>query len=145
MVVRGGRIEDVDKLNDFLSDAEVGTEGIEEFIEYFLILEDQEGRIQATLGIEPFGDHGLLRSLVMSPRLKEHDLLIMIEQIFRLAKERNLSSVYLATNKTKSLDFFSIMGFQKEEREQLPRELLQSKHVEHILSVDNSVFMRLLL
>lgn len=142
-MVRRGQIEDIERLLTFLKEARVGTEGIESAINYFLIMEDLEGNIKATLGIEPLNEYGLLRSLVMAPRMKEKDLLVMFQQIFRLARERNLSTLYLATNKIGSLDFFQLLGFKKEEIEDLPEEMIQSKHVQHILSVDNSVFMKL--
>ncbi|WP_075983198.1 GNAT family N-acetyltransferase [Bacillus massilinigeriensis] len=142
-LVRGGKVEDVDKLIAFLNEARVGTEGVESGIEYFLIMEDKDGNIKATLGIEPLGSYGLLRSLVMTSVLKEQDILVMFEQILRLARERQLTTLYLATNKSKSLDFFQVIGFEKEETEELPKELMHSKHVQYILSVDNSVFMRL--
>jgi N-acetylglutamate synthase-like GNAT family acetyltransferase len=140
-IVRCAQVEDTNKLISFLEEANLGIDGIKESIEYFLLMEDEAGKIQATLGIEPLGKQGLLRSLAVTPRASENDLLIIFEQMLKLAKEKELESLYLATNKQSSLSFFSVLGFEKEEEENLPQELFASDHVKHILTVDKSLFM----
>ncbi|MFE8701865.1 hypothetical protein ACFYKX_14790 [Cytobacillus sp. FJAT-54145] len=142
-IVRCGQVEDINKLVAFLEKAGLSTEGVAESIDYFLILEDEQGNINATLGIEPLGNIGLLRSLVMTTKASENELFTIFEQMLLLAREKQIQSLYLATNKAGSLQFFDLMGFVKEEKAQLPEELLHSEHVRHILTVDNSVFMKL--
>ena len=140
-LVRCAQPGDKQKLLSFLSKAGLETEGVEEYIDYFLVLEDEDSSIRATLGIEPLGEVGLLRSLVMTSRTSEKDILIMFEQMLRLAREKELQSLYLATNKEASLPFFRALGFGKEEKGNLPKELSSSSHGKHLLTVDNSVFM----
>lgn len=142
-IVRCAQIGDKNKLISFLHEANLGTEGIEEAIEYFLIMEDEEKNIQATLGIEPLGRFGMLRSLVMTSRASENDLFLIFEQMLKLAREKQLESLYLATNKSSSMQFFTLLGFEREEQANLPQELFASEHVKHILNVDNSIFMML--
>lgn len=140
-IIRSAEVKDVKKLISFLQKASLGTEGVEESIEYFLLLEDEQGSIHATLGIEPLGSVGLLRSLVMTESATEKDLLMIFDQMLKLSREKQLQRLYLATNKETSLPFFSMLGFEKEDKEYLPEELLLSQHVKHILNVDNSLFM----
>ncbi|PWW31167.1 N-acetylglutamate synthase-like GNAT family acetyltransferase [Cytobacillus oceanisediminis] len=142
-VVRCAQLEDMDRLAAFLEAANLSTDGIKDAIEYFLIMENDSGDIKATLGIEPHGEVGLLRSLVMSASASENDLFVLFEQILMLARDRNLNSLYLASNKRNSLDFFRLLGFKQEETEQLPEVLFESDHVKHILTVDNSFFLKL--
>ncbi|MDZ5471797.1 hypothetical protein SM124_08555 [Bacillus sp. 31A1R] len=142
-IVRCAKTEDTNKLTTFLENASLSAEGIEQAIDYFLVLEDDKGNINATLGIEPLGEIGLLRSLVMTSKTSEKELLMMFEQMLLLARDKHLKSLYLATNKSGTLPFFSMMGFVKEEKNLLPEELFQSDHVKHILTVDNSLFMKL--
>lgn len=142
-IVRSANVEDTGRLISFLEGANLGVEGVEQAIEYFLILEDDKGNINATVGIEPLGRIGLLRSLVMTSKTSEKDLMMIFEQMLILARDKRLTSVYLATNKQSSLPFFSMMGFIKEEKDQLPEELFQSEHAKRILTVDNSLFMKL--
>ncbi|CAM3603695.1 GNAT family N-acetyltransferase [Cytobacillus oceanisediminis] len=142
-VVRCAQLEDADRLTAFLEAANLSTDGIKDAIEYFLIMENESGDIKATLGIEPHGEVGLLRSLVMSASASEKDLFVLFEQILILARDRNLHSLYLASNKRNSLDFFRLLGFKQEETKQLPEVLFESDHVKHILTVDNSFFLKL--
>jgi N-acetylglutamate synthase-like GNAT family acetyltransferase len=142
-MIRWAQANDTKRVISFLDGAGLGTDGVEESIEFFLILENESGKITGTLGIEPIGDIGMLRSFVMTEGGDEHQLLQLFEQMLFLARNKQLQSLYLATNKEASLQFFSMMGFVIEEKDQLPGELLSSKHVKHIFSVDNSEFMRL--
>lgn len=142
-IVRCAQAVDKDKLISFLHEANLGTEGVEEAIEYFLIMEDEQSSIQATLGIEPFGSFGLLRSLAMTSRAKENDLFIIFEQMLKLAREKQVMSLYLATNKPSSVQFFKLLGFEMVDQRDLPQKLFTSEHVNHILNVDNSLFMEL--
>lgn len=142
-MVRCAQVEDVRKLVNFLEKANLGTDGVEEAVDYFLLLEDEAGNIQATLGIEPHGPVGLLRSLAITSRASEKELLLIFEQMLLLAKEKQMQSLYLATNKKGSVQFFEMMGFQQVEREKLHEKIFDSAHVQHILTVDNSLFMEL--
>lgn len=140
-IVRCAQAVDKGRLISFLSQANLGIEGVEESIEFFLIMEDENSRIQATLGIEPIGKIGLLRSLAMTTQANENDLFVIFEQMLKLSKEKKLEKLYLATNKSTTLPFFSLLGFKREEFSLLPKELFRSQHVSHILNVDNSTFM----
>ncbi|MBU8881043.1 hypothetical protein BGM26_19155 [Bacillus sp. FJAT-29790] len=141
--IRCAKVEDVTRLAAFLEKANLSTDGIKESIDYFLMMESDFGDIKATLGIEPLGKIGLLRSLVMTPDVSEKDLFILFEQILILARDRQLTALYLATNKKSSLEFFRLMGFVQEETNGLPEALYGSVHVKYILTVDNSHFLKL--
>ncbi|TKC16916.1 GNAT family N-acetyltransferase [Robertmurraya kyonggiensis] len=141
MMVRYAQNGDTKKLISFLQGANLGTEGIENLVDYFLIMEDEKGWVQATLGIEPLGKIGLLRSFATTTQIGENELLFIFEQMLKLAKEKGIEKLYLATNRSSSLSFFTLLGFQREEKENLPQELIESDHVNHIRTVDNSVFM----
>jgi len=137
--------EDLASLEEFLGKANLNTDGIGEMLDYFIILENGNGKIIATLGIEPLGKIGLLRSLAMDPQANasEQDLFILFEQAFLLAKDKGIKTLYLASNKKNSMQFFRLLGFREEEKGNLPEELHKSDHVTHILTVDNSFFLKL--
>ncbi|MBP2243361.1 amino-acid N-acetyltransferase [Cytobacillus eiseniae] len=144
-IIRRANIEDIKRLEEFLEEAKLSKDGVESCVEYFLIMENQMGDIKATLGIEPLGEIGLLRSLAIRQGVDEIEksLFMLIEQILILAKDKQLQALYLASNKKNSSDFFRLMGFIEEEIENLPKVLCQSDHVKHILTVDNSFFLKL--
>lgn len=134
---------DIEKIKSYLTLAKLATEGIEDYIDYFLLMENARGEILATLGIEPSGSIGLLRSLVMSDKLKEADILLLFDQMLALAKEKSLSTLYLATNKPASVGFFQMLGFRPLDSKAVPEPLTQLNHAKHIFTVDNSIFMEL--
>ena len=85
---------------------------------------------------------GLLRSLVMTANTSENDLLQLFEEMFLLAKKKEVKDLYLATNKLGAMRFVEVLGFETVDKDQLPMAFSQSEHVKHILTVDNSVFLR---
>lgn len=139
--IRFATQEDTEKIKQYLTQAKLATEGIEESIDYFLLMEDAREEILATLGIEPNGNIGLLRSLAMSAKLKEVDILLLFDQMIALAKEKSISTLYLATNKPESVGFFQILGFKLVDSNKVPEPLTQFSHVKNIFTVDNSLFM----
>jgi len=60
----------------------------------------------------------------------------------QLAKEKGMESLFLATNKSVALPFFELMGFQRMNWEELPTDFYHSEHIRHVLSVDNSLFLK---
>ena len=142
-VIRCANKEDLNGLREFLTRANLGCEGLsEETVEFFLLLEDEDGAIKGTLGMEVFADCGLLRSLVVSPGQAEKDIVLLITQMMQLAKEKGLRSLFLATNKGVALPFFELLGFEKVARDQLPDEMYSLEHIRHVFNVDNSLFLK---
>ncbi|PAE43535.1 GNAT family N-acetyltransferase [Bacillus sp. 7884-1] len=142
-LIRCANKEDLGILREFLMKASLGTDGLtEETVEYFLLLEDEDGVIKGTLGMEAFAEGGLLRSLVVSPGQAEKDIVLLITQMMQLAKEKGMRSLFLATNKGVALPFFELLGFEKVDRDLLPAELYSLEHIRHVFNVDNSLFLK---
>jgi N-acetylglutamate synthase-like GNAT family acetyltransferase len=142
-LIRRANKQDLGSLREFLSRANLGTEGLtEETIEYFLLLETEKGALKGTLGMEAFAEFGLLRSLVVTPGQAEKEIFVLFDQMVQLAKEKGMKGLFLATNKSVALPFFELMGFQRVGREELPTEFYHSDHIRHVLNVDNSLFLK---
>lgn len=142
-VIRCANKEDLSGLREFLTRANLGCVGLtEETVGFFLLLEDEDGAIKGTLGMEVFTECGLLRSLVVSPGQAEKDIVLLITQMMQLAKEKGLRSLFLATNKGVALPFFELLGFEKVARDQLPAEMYSLEHIRHVFNVDNSLFLK---
>jgi N-acetylglutamate synthase-like GNAT family acetyltransferase len=142
-VIRKADKQDLGNLTAFLTKANLGTDGVtEETVGYFLLLEDLDGNIKGSLGMEAFADFGMLRSLVVSPGQAEKEIFILFTHMLKLAKEKEMASLYLATNKGVAVPFFELLGFQRVEREEIPSEFHSSDHIRHILNVDNSLFLK---
>jgi N-acetylglutamate synthase-like GNAT family acetyltransferase len=142
-LIRCAKQKDLDQLREFLKRANLGTDGLtEETVDYFLLLEDVEKTIKGTLGMEAIGEHGLLRSLAVTPGQAEKDIYILIHQMMKLAKDKGMKSLFLATNKSIALPFFELLGFRKVDQGELPAEFYESEHIRHVLNVDNSLFLK---
>lgn len=142
-VIRRAVKEDVERLTEFLLQAGLGTEGLnEESAEYFLLLEDDKGLLKGSLGLEAFAESGLLRSLVVSAGQADKEIFILFEQMLQLAKEKGMKNLFLATNKSGAVSFFELLGFQTVQREDLPSTFYESPHIRQILNVDNSLFLK---
>ena len=142
-LIRKANKQDLGNLREFLSRANLGTDGLtDETIDYFLLLENEQGALMGTLGMEAFAEFGLLRSLVVSPGQAEKEIFVLFDQMVQLAKEKGMKDLFLATNKSVALPFFGIMGFQKIDRAEIPSEFYQSEHIRHVLNVDNSLFLK---
>lgn len=142
-LIRRANKQDLGSLREFLSRAKLGTDGLtDETIDYFLLLENEEGVLKGTLGMEAFAEFGLLRSLVVSPGQAEKEIFVLFDQMVQLAKEKGMKGLFLATNKSVALPFFELMGFQRVDREELPTEFYHSEHIRHVLNVDNSLFLK---
>ena len=135
--------KDLKRLTEFLTSAGLGTDGLsEEKMDSFLLLEGPGGRLTGSLGMEVFEQFGLLRSLVVSAGQGQKEIFLLFDQMMQLAKKKGVRELYLATNRQESLPFFNLLGFAQTSREDLPSEFYQSEHIQHILNVDNSLFLK---
>ncbi len=143
--IRSANMEDVPKLEAFLIEAGVSAEGLHESIENFSLMENTNGELKACLGVEPVEKAGLLRSFVVSPEIAQPDLLLLFKRAFLTAKSKELQALYLVTNKMSAVSFFSSMGFEMVTQSELPETLLEKNHIKHVLTVDNSAIMKIIL
>jgi N-acetylglutamate synthase-like GNAT family acetyltransferase len=142
MIMRAGR-QDLARVQEFLTKAQLGTDGLtEETVDCFILLEDEAGNIRGSLGMEAYKGNGLLRSLVVSSGQADKEILVLFNQMLKLAREKGITSLFLATNKSVAVPFFEVLGFTRIKQEELPKDFYQSEHIQHILNVDNSIFLK---
>jgi N-acetylglutamate synthase-like GNAT family acetyltransferase len=140
-IIRAAESKDLNEMKSFLGQAKVSTKGLEEQIDHFILMEDLDGSLLGTLGIRRIEQDGLLRSLVISPKVEKTNILEMFQQILKLAKDKELERLYLATNKIVSIEFFTLLGFHRKELDVIPRHILDSEHVTESLQVEETVIM----
>jgi amino-acid N-acetyltransferase len=142
-MIRRANGKDIEGLKAFLSRAGLGTAGVtEETAGNFLLLENKDRSWRGTLGLEPYQENGLLRSLVVTAGQAEKDLFLLFEHIIMLAKEKNIQHLFLAAKQSAAVSLLQIMGFHSVDKEELPEPLFQSAHINHIINVDNSIFLK---
>ena len=143
--IRSANKEDLPRLEAFLTEAGVGTEGLNESIENFSLMENIEGELKACLGVEPVEKAGLLRSFVVSPQIGQPDLMLLFKRAFLTAKNQELEALYLVTNKMSAVSFFTSLGFEMVNQSDLPEALMEKSHLKKVLTVDNSAIMKIIL
>lgn len=141
-VIRQATSEDIHEVVAFLMKAGLSTEGIKHSIDCFLVVEDSENRLIGTLGIEVQEKIGLLRSLVVTSSFESEELFALFQEILKLAKEKELTRLYLISNRKASLAFFDLLGF-KQETEPVVDELKHFIHAKKLSTVDNCITMKL--
>ena len=120
---------------------EVTVDGLEEWLDHFLLMESEaDGMLIGTIGMEPFGKVGLLRSMVLSEGTVE-DILFLIQQALKLATEKDMDAVYCSVNNQHSIQLFQLLGFQRIDMDNMPQELKESNAVKSIFTVNKSHFM----
>ena len=140
--IRGAGNQDITLVKNFLGQANVSSEGIEKIVDNFLLMIDEGGNLLATMGIERVERDGLLRSLVITPSLSQTDMLALFQRILKLAKEKEIEHLYLATNKHSSIAFFQVLGFHVVHNDHLPNHLLLSEHVQHSMKSEQATYMK---
>jgi len=143
MEIRVANHRDVQAVKTFLSRSEVSSDGIETIIDNFIIGENGNKQVVATLGIERLGGDGLLRSLVVTPEIEQTQILMLFKSAMSLAKHKELQHLYLATNKSASISLFSMLGFEKVDKDQLSPHLLTSPHMKQLVESEQTVIMKL--
>jgi N-acetylglutamate synthase-like GNAT family acetyltransferase len=140
-IIRAAEPKDLGEMLSFLGQAQVSTKGLAEQIDHFIVMEDVDGSLLGTLGIQRIEQDGLLRSLVISPKVEKTTILDMFQQILLLAKEKELKRLYLATNKMVSIQFFVLLGFSQKEKQEIPAHILATEHLEESLHMEETVIM----
>ncbi|MBM7662447.1 N-acetylglutamate synthase-like GNAT family acetyltransferase [Bacillus mesophilus] len=140
-IIRTAEPKDLGEMMSFLGQAQVSTKGLAEQIDHFIVMEDLDNNLLGTLGIQRVEQDGLLRSLVISPKAEQTTILDMFQQILKLAKEKELKRLYLATNKIVSIEFFTLLGFRQKDLVDIPSYILETEHLEESLQLDETVVM----
>jgi amino-acid N-acetyltransferase len=133
-LIRVANVKDVRKVKTFLEKACVSVEELESNIEHFVIMENSEKEVVATVGFQKDGHAGLLRSLVIVPTLTQDKILMLFKSVVRLAKESDIDQLFLVTNKEASLSFFELLHFQVVPKETVPSGLQEQSA---LLQTDN--------
>ncbi|WP_394187036.1 GNAT family N-acetyltransferase [Metabacillus halosaccharovorans] len=133
--------QDIERLTMFVEKAGISSEGIADLIDYFVLMENGEKEIVACIGVEPVKNAGLLRSLVVSDKLKQAHIVTLFQSIQTLAEKRGITNLFLVTNKEASVQFLSLMGFQKLKPDLVPSDMLTIDHMKDSLEDPNAEVM----
>jgi len=103
------------KVLELLDEADLPAAGVEEHLDSLFVVRD-EGALVGCVGMEVYGDVGLLRSLAVRPSTRGSGVgTLLVEALFERARRRGLRALYLLT--TTAEDYFPRFGFEVIARE----------------------------
>jgi amino-acid N-acetyltransferase len=116
---RSASAGDLAAVRSLLTSAELPTGGLEaQFPDGYNVIE-VDGVVRAAAGIEAYAGVGLLRSVVVDPKLRTRGVgRSLVAERLEWAKQKGMSEVYLLT--TTAPDFFARLGFVRVERAAAP-------------------------
>lgn len=100
-----------------------------------------EGRIIGLIGLERYGQYGLLRSMVVHPEYRKQKI---AERLVCTLEDRaavtNIQAIYLLTETAEA--YFTKRGYTKVSRDEVPPEVRQSSEFNHVCPVSATVMAK---
>jgi amino-acid N-acetyltransferase len=117
-------------IQNLLQKVQLPIEGVEDQLENFLLLFD-EGSLIGCVGIEKYGQYGLLRSLAIDPTMQGKGLgTILVQSIEDRARDLKIKEIYGLT--LTADQFFVKQKFSRISRDEVPKEIQCSKEFSSI-------------
>ena len=128
VTLRRATSADLGAVQTLLADNKLPLEGVEDFIDDFIIAEGGNS-IAGVIGIECHGAYGLLRSAAVREDMKGEGIgRKLVDRLLASAPEQGISDVYLLT--TTAEKYFPAFGFEIIQRSAIPAELSASKELQ---------------
>ena len=110
-VVRQATPDDLKTINELLESAALPTSGVADHLRNFLVAEE-EGSIVGAIGLEVYGETGLLRSAVVAPEMQNKGIgSLLYNNNLKQARRLGIRRLILLTNTAEQ--FFAEKGFRK--------------------------------
>lgn len=125
ITIRAAEPNDLHAVREMLLDARLPVAGVEAALDQFLVAE-AAGRVVGAVGLELYGEYGLLRSAVVRPERRGGGVgAALTRELHELARTRGCTALFLLT--TTASDFFAHLGFHPVARAQVPPEVQASE------------------
>jgi len=113
-----------------LSSEKLPTGDLPSSLDNFFAMRDGD-KLIGVIGLEKYGDYGLLRSLAVNPNFRNQGIANkLVGQLEKLAVEKGLKAIFLLTETAP--DYFSHKGYHIITRAEIPREVQQSSEFSHV-------------
>ena len=123
------------KIPKLLSQAGLPTKDLTlDKLKTFLVARQEEGSLIGAIGVELYGDVGLLRSLVVHPSHRGKGIgKSLTHELESLAKQKGVKTLYLLT--TTTADFFTHLGYRMIQRARVPGSIAGTEEFRNICPV----------
>lgn len=119
-----------DDIIALLSSEKLPTDDLPEILKNFSVMTENEELI-GVVGLETYGNYGLLRSLVIRPDYRNQNIAgKLVKEVEKLAAAEGLKAVFLLTETAP--DYFSSKGYYLIARSEIPAEVQRSSEFSHV-------------
>ncbi len=139
-MLKGAKIEafrkgDKREILNLLSLAELPTEDLTiDKLENFLVARGEEHRVIGAIGVEPYRDIGLLRSLAVDPSHRGKGVGVqLVHELQSYAHRKGVKTLFLLTITAK--DFFKRLGYQVIQKDLVPAPITGTEEFKNICPV----------
>jgi amino-acid N-acetyltransferase len=120
--IRAARAEDLEPVQALLGEAGLPLDGVADFFPANYAVAEANGSVIAAIGVERYGDDGLLRSAVVAEPHRGTGLgARLTEERMGWCRDQDMRAVYLLT--TTAAPFFEHQGFRAVDRAEVPAEV----------------------
>lgn len=135
---------DKEKVLDLLNRAELPVKDLtDQKMENFMIAKGKDGSIIGVVGIEMFQESGLLRSLAVHPAYRGMGLgKLLTRKIESFARNNGIRALYLLT--MTAADFFTKIGYQVTQRDNLPEPIRKTEEFKNLCPVSAKCLFKVL-
>lgn len=125
---------------DLLKAEKLPVDDLPNYLDNFFVAIENE-KIIGAIGLEIYGDCGLLRSLVVDRKHRNKNIAsALVGQLESHAKAKGLNCMYLLTET--AAQYFEKKGYQTLTRDEVPDELKQSSEFSHVCPVSAVVMTK---
>jgi len=139
--LRKAEKNDLGAILEFVGQAGLSTEGLEEIIDQFVLLENSDHKIVGCLGMEIIEQDGLLRSLVISNKMNQAHIVTLLQSIDFLKEQHHVQQIYLMAKNEASIRFLNILGFKEINVQNTPDHVQKCHHVQQMLQNEEAILM----
>ena len=120
--IRSASADDLNEVRALLSHASLPLDGVTDFFPANYAIGLRGNQVVAAIGVERYGQHGLLRSAVVAQEARGSGIGSQLtEERLDWSRAAGLQDVYLLT--TTAAPFFAKLGFVPVERSHVPAEI----------------------
>lgn len=120
--IRAATGADLEAVQTLLADAALPLEGVADFFPGNYAVVERANEVVGAIGVERYGNHGLLRSAVVAGAARGGGIGSQIaEERLDWSRAQGLRDVYLLT--TTAAPFFEKLGFRRIDRSTVPAEV----------------------
>jgi len=139
-IIRKAKCDDINRIQQLVGQAGLKTNGIEQNVDNFLIMEkqpdtsrkDYHNSLIAVVGFELQNHYGLLRSFVINEKSDQFNILEIIRAVIDYSKKNSLQKLFLCTKHQSSVKLFQLLGFHLVQ--ETPSEIKDFTHFQNINS-----------